>query len=455
MKANLRQANWGAREARVALAVGLAFGLGVLYEIEPLNGIRGLTRWEWPWQDLGAFEMGFALLLPFLLIGAVLWRAEKREPSSRPWLMLGLLALSSFLLQLFSVLGDPRGLPRIQQLVASPDVTSYFTAALDIRNLAEWLRHFHETALTGHASTHPAGPVLFYYVFLKLFGPSTGALLGGCAVGLAASTGVLAMYAFAGLWTAERRARLLASAFYALLPGLTVFFPEFDQLYPVFSMLMILCWVRALAPPEHWWKPALLLGAILFASTFFAYNLLVTGAFLAYYALHRRAWVVSLRAGGVALGVCATLYLALWAAVGYNAPAAFLRALESQAAHARVLNRPYAAFVLMDLYDFALSAGVIAIPILVCHLRGMRERLRSNDAGTALTLIGLGTILTVDLSGLLRGEAARVWLFLQPLLMAPAGVELARFRWPWRVAILAVQWWILVCVKAKMAFLEP
>jgi hypothetical protein len=445
------QAGWTGREARVVLAVGLAFGLGVLYEIEPLNGIRSLTRWEWPWQDLGAFEMGFALLLPFLLIGAVLWRAEKREPSSRPWLMLGLLAISSFLLQLFSVLGDPRGLPRIEQLVASPDVTSYFTAALDIKNPAEWLKRFHESTLPGHASTHPAGPVLFYYAFLTLFGPSTGALLGGCAVGLAASAGVLVMYSFAGLWTAERRARLLACAFYALLPGLTVFFPEFDQVYPVFSMLIILCWVRALASPDRWWKEALLLGAVLFAATFFAYNLLVIGAFLVYYVLHRRAWAAALRAGAVALGAGAALYLALWITAGYNAPAAFLRALESQAAHARVLNRSYAAFVLMDLYDFALSAGVIVVPILVYHLRGLRAK----DAGAALTLIGVGTILTVDLTGLLRGEAARVWLFLQPLLMAPAGVELARFRWPWRIAILAVQWWILVCVKAKMAFLEP
>jgi len=73
----------------------------------------------------------------------------------------------------------------------------------------------------------------------------------------------------------------------------------------------------------------------------------------------------------------------------------------------------------------------------------------------ALTLIGLATILTVDISGLLRGETARVWLFLQPLIVIPVAIELARIRLSWRLALFAMQWWILVLVKAKMSFIEP
>ena len=57
-----------ARQAGVILAVGLAFGLGVIYEISPLNGFFGLTKWQWPWQDLSPIQMGLALLAPFLLI---------------------------------------------------------------------------------------------------------------------------------------------------------------------------------------------------------------------------------------------------------------------------------------------------------------------------------------------------------------------------------------------------
>jgi hypothetical protein len=61
----------------------------------------------------------------------------------------------------------------------------------------------------------------------------------------------------------------------------------------------------------------------------------------------------------------------------------------------------------------------------------------------------------VDVSGLLRGETARVWLFLQPLLIVPVAIEISRLRRPWRLAIFAMQWWIVVCIKAKMSFIEP
>ena len=73
----------------------------------------------------------------------------------------------------------------------------------------------------------------------------------------------------------------------------------------------------------------------------------------------------------------------------------------------------------------------------------------------ALSLIGLATILTIDLTGVLRGEAARVWLFLQPLMIVPAALELSRFRGRWRMALFSMQWLILAGLKAKMLFIRP
>jgi hypothetical protein len=325
------------------------------------------------------------------------------------------------------------------------------------------MSHFDHAPLHGHSATHPAGPILFYYFFVRLFGPDVGALLGGCAVGLTASFGVVVMYAFAGLWTSGRRVRLLASAFYALLPGLTVFFPELDQIYPNFSMLIILAFVNALSPSHTWYRYALGLGAVVFAATFFAYNLLAIGAFLLYYGIYwlwrkggsRAAAITILRTTAVAVIATASLYLLLWATTGYNPPAAFRHSLVRQDASTHWLNRPYQVFIFADLYDFALAAGIIAIPILWFYLRRLREEFKANPNGAALTLIGLATVLTVDLSGVLRGETARVWLFLQPLVIVPVAVQLARIRWTWRVAILTMQWWLLVLIKAKMSFIEP
>jgi hypothetical protein len=205
------------------------------------------------------------------------------------------------------------------------------------------------------------------------------------------------------------------------------------------------------------------LGAVLCVGSFFAYNLLTIGAFLLYYALWwlwregrtPAAMLKILSATVISLAAGAALYLILWAATGYNPPAALRHALMAQNSTARWLNRPYWSSLIADLYDFALAAGIIAIPILWIHLSKLRENFKTNPNGTALTLIALATILTVDLSGLLRGETARVWLFLQPLLVVPVALELARLRKPWLFAILGMQWWILVLIKAKMSFIEP
>lgn len=449
------------RQAGIILAIGLAFGLGVIYEVNPLNSFASLTKWGWPWQDLGTLQMGLALLAPFLVIAGVMWGVDRaRVPV---WLGLGAIIAANFCLQLFSTWADPRGLERITQIVKSPDATAYFVEASKIQNLASWMSNFHQASLTGHARFHPAGPVIFYYAFQKLFGPDTGAFLGGCTVGLIASLGAAVMYWFAGLWTSDRSVRFTASAFYALLPALTVFFPEFDQAYPIFSMTIIFTFVTALNRARKWWIYALAMGATVFLATFFAYNLLTMGAFPVYYGLYwlwrergsRAAVVNLLRTAGLALTVGAGLYFLLWWTTGYNAPGALRHSLRAMEGGAEALGRYYRISIFADLYDFFLGTGIIAVPILWFHLRKLRTEFKAGRDRTALTLISLATVLTVDLTGLLPGETARVWLFLQPLVVVPVAIELARARWRWRISILTVQWWILVLIKAKMSFIEP
>jgi hypothetical protein len=341
--------------------------------------------------------------------------------------------------------------------------TSYFNDALEIQTLIPWLTHFHEASLSLHSSTHPPGPILFYYLFIKVFGSAKAPFVAGCAVGLAGSTGVLVIYQFAKLWTEDQFARMHASALYDLLPALTLFFPEFDQIYPIFSMLLMLCWVKALSPHLASRNMALWAGIVLFAVTFFAYNLLAAGAFAVYYAFYwlwregwaRRAWITVLQTSGIAAGAFATLYIVLGVSVGYNPMASFLHAIENQAKLAQTVNRPYAIFVGFDLYDFALGGGVMAAAILLFQLWRRRHDRPAEHRELALTIIGLASILTVDFSGLLRGETARVWLFLQPLIVVPVAIELSRLAWTWRIAVFAVQWWILVCLKAKMSFVDP
>ena len=451
-----------ALRAGIILAVGFLFALAVTRQWNLLAGNFEPTSWIWTWRDLGILKTAALCLPPFLLICWVLWRDERAVPL-KLWTALALLVLSNYLLQLLSTLADPRGIGLVQQIVNSPVATSYFTDAAAIQRPLEWLSHFQDQNLGLHSVTHPPGPILFYYAFFKLFGVKSGAFIGGCVVGLLASLGVAMMYAFTGLWTNDRRARLTSSAFYAILPAITLFFPEFDQVYPILSMLLILCGVNALNA-RAFAKDAACTGAAFFAATFFAYNLLTCGIFLLYFGLYylqsgkwsRSAWERLLQVSATACGVCVGLYLALWLATGYDPLATFQHALVSQA---KMQTRPYLPFPLWDPYDFFVGTGITALPLLVFYLKRLWDESRSGQSDSqrqaALTVVALATILTVDLSGLLRGESTRVWLFLQPLVVAPVAIELSRFPLNWRLAIFSVQWWILVCLRARMSFINP
>ena len=451
---------WTKLQTIIVVLVGVAFSAGVLLELGPLNGIPEMSKWEWPWRHLGVIKTALAFLAPFLAICWVVRRSEKNAARLRVWLLLTVLVLSNFGLQVGGVLADPRGFGLFEKIVASPKATSYYTDALAIGSVPQFLSAFHQLKLHNHASTHPPGPILFYYVFVQLFGPSAGALIGGCAVGLAGSLGILVLYRFAGLWTRDERTRILASAFYALLPALVVFFPEFDQSYPILAMLMIILWAKALAPSA---RHACYLGAILFVTFFFVYNLVAAGAFLAFYAMYwlwrergrTSAYVTLLTASTLAWSVCVGLYVALWGVTGYNPIAAFRHALVTQAKIADYLGRSYLRCAIYDPYDFAMGAGVIAVVIVLFYLKNNLYPLQAKRTEVVLTVIGLATIFAVDWSGLLRAETARVWLFLQPLLAVPVALELSRLRGRWLLAIFVLQWWILVCLKAKMSFILP
>lgn len=431
METQRKAGPWTTSQIALVLAIGLAFSLGVILKWEPLNGIREITQWEWRWRDLGVGRSALFLFPPLILVAWILWRIREERPATA-WILAALM-VANFSLQILAILAEPRGLALVTSIVASPGATSYFSDALLIGDLGVWLDEFPRGIRYLHSATHPAGPVLFYYAFLKVFGPYA-AFLGGLTVALAGSAGVVVVHALAGLWTEKRTARLLASAFFALNPALIFFSPEFDQVYPIFAMLLILLWVKALGASKRY---AYGFGGVLFISTLFAYGTLTIGAFLVYYTIYwlwpadtrRSRLIVVFRCSVIALSVCAGLFVLLWVATGYDPVLAFERALINQRILAEILARPYTNFVLVDPYDFLLGAGVIALPILVFHMR------RSFNA---LTVIGVATILTVDVSGLLRAETARVWLFLQPLLAVPVGVELSGLRRRWLLAVFAV-----------------
>ncbi len=71
----------------------------------------------------------------------------------------------------------------------------------------------------------------------------------------------------------------------------------------------------------------------------------------------------------------------------------------------------------------------------------------------AFAASAIATLVIVDLSGLLRAETARVWLFLQPLALPLIGYELSKWSSGWRLAGFGVLVFSLAAIRSRMAFI--
>jgi hypothetical protein len=106
---------------------------------------------------------------------------------------------------------------------------------------------------------------------------------------------------------------------------------------------------------------------------------------------------------------------------GYNL-LAVLRTSNALRMHGynQLWSRPYAPSLWRNLAEAALFVG----PLAVLGLRGAAAAVRRRAQGPrlwALTLALLVTVLTLDLSGKIRGETSRMWLFLSPFFATIAG----------------------------------
>lgn len=440
----------------MVLAIGLAFVAGVYLKTPGLNGT---WYWAWPYRDFWIGRVLALLALPMVPFALALRGIERSEATRGVAGPIALLMLASFGLQLGGMLCHPDALEHLRAIVLSPVATSYYTDALRIDDLGAWLANFHTATLAKHSATHPPGPILYYWVWLQFFDAPTAALVGGIALGVLATLAIPALYVFAGLWADDRRARLVACAYYALVPATIVFFPEFDPIYPIFVMLGAVAWVRALRGSR---SAAIAFGVTLFAETFFAYNLLAAGAFLAMYAVYflwrerdgasaLRNLVVAAAIGVAAFVVCNGILLFC----GFDSVRTFVHALAMQKLDAATVHRPWSSTVLLDPWDFLLGAGILAGPLIVMHVARIAKSFAAAREEFALSIVAFATILVVDVSGLLRGETARLWLFLQPFAIVPASRELLRFDVRGRLLVFAVQWLIVAVMVCRMSFVEP
>jgi len=442
-----------------AAVATVALGVALLAGWEP--GLRG--EWVWRRNALPArmwppLAIGISLTaLSALLCRARAW--ETMRPLSRG-ISLALLVVVAFSLQvaLLNAVGAPWITPGAY--IVSPNVTTYFGVALDVQNPADWIARYPDLlpTLPYHAATHPPGFVLLFLSLQRacsaliespspaladlatgysdLFGlglapaDAAAAIASALLLALLGALGLLPIY-FLARRLAGPAAAICATCLAASMPGLLLLGASSDLVVmslTAFALCLGYCAWRSKNIPL-----AVLSGLAVAIGLFFTLGFALIAAWAALWivvgALGSAPRTPTLRRSLVAgaLGLCgfAVFYLALYLLCGYQPIAAALKALSAHRGITTIeAARTYWKWVLMNPVECAIFAGLPLIVAALWSHRALRSPGHSRLRAFLISWLVLFALL--DLSGTVRGEVGRIWLFLLWPAALAAGAWCAR-----------------------------
>ena len=449
------------RSIIVLLGTVAALALGFLVMLQaPL--VTGPGFWHWPYRRLPAWPLYGALAAAAVpvFVGQLLYRSPVR---ARTVLALSCVTLGCFALKIASILPytDPPSLGFIQTIVENPHATSYYTDAAALgseHTVREWLALYPQymPMLSLHSKTKPPGPILYWTAVIKHFGTGrTATLVGGIGLGFLGALSVVATYVFIRALTRLPDAAFAGASFMSLCPGFVLFFPMFDATYPILSCAVIGFWVGAVERCD--WRLAVLSGAGLALTCVVTFNVLVVGAFMAAYAVamprnrpRPERLVLVMKLGAVALVTWLGLLALLIPTTRYDAFATFTSAWRNQHDLLRRYadTRPYPLTIPFDLLDFAFGVGWSGVVIAVGFF--LDREARADARLVRLSVLCVGQLVLVAVTGMLQMETARVWTFMLPLLMVPVGLELQKWSLRTRLCVYATTWFAMAAIAQNV-----
>lgn len=470
---------WLWRLLAVALLVGLLSAWIVL--VDALPWLRGPApwppSWRWLYVPIG-FDAPLRLAIhALILLGygvLVVWmtRPHASVRTRIALLFAGIFVVIWQLLQ--SWVREPNLLDTLIFRTYAPPLNGYFLAAAQVQSIGDTLNNY-VAAMPGFfgdkPQTHPPGLFLYYAFFQESFVRLPGLtarfapiargwaipgqdwpqlaehLITSAFVTTLIQTVLIgltppALYAFLRQLRSPDEGRSHTIALWAalltpLIPALTLFFLQWDQIFPALGFAAWFFALRGqnrLAQIENrgWgqWLDWLWAGLLLSLLTWLSFGTLVFGLMIGLHVLWREgiAFLENRNrfdpllalpvVGGLTLmgmGVIVP-WLAAYAVWGMN----FFDLLRAGlAAHYEIVtaHRDYATWVWMNIVDFVLWTGPALILLGMAGsgwllAQGWRLRPWRDWAGLALILWLI--FLFLDLSGATRGEIGRLWIFLMP-----------------------------------------
>ncbi len=439
-----------------------------------LPWLRGNDEWRWPLRPSlmpDRFVVPIGVLALYALIAAGWLRRFKRSAMPRRYesVFLVFLTLATPVIQLALAYGVSRA-PLLEFFGPTVSVhnSGYFTTAVDTPDLGQLLAHYPAImpSLPIHAQSHPPGPIVAQWLswqFFQAIGPAADSIalplrtlqchnpglmaldnaqIASASLGmllpLIGALAVWPLFAF-GRRAVGERAAALAAALFPIMPLFAMWPAQWDQLYPLL-LLLGLYFIHAGLERNSWWR-IFIAGVPLSIASFFSVGnfvlMVIVGVYGVVWLLVRRMnstaetgsglkpimFVAVKLASAFALG-CMSIWLLYSLFYGVN-PLDVIATGSRLAFESTTGNRTYGAWLIGNPIDFAIFLGApVVIGLIVGLADGLRRRSKSTadtgqsaEAGPtpALTIATFGTLIALMLSGIVRGEVGRLWMYFGPL----------------------------------------
>lgn len=456
------------------------------------------NEWVWLKRVDTSFDPTWVLTSVAVLVaicGLAYFSAEGsvRSEGRNFAVLVGLIALAVSFRSLLSVLlpQSSRPVPAFWTLViASPVATSFYDEAkiLEQQGLSEYLRHYHKQIQNKpfHAATHPPGlPMLFWLcrrigmnptmqglvpldeisiksvreIYIRIAPPLRPDSLYLSDSDLRAAwwvavfcllCGITAMLMWAWLaWQLNPNPAI--AALIATTPSMLWWQTTVDNIHLLAvtaTCALAFCWLRT---KSMVW--AALTGWIAGLTLWLAFKnaipLLCIAIWLLWGFLKGSGRLPFLQIF-VSVALALSPYLLAWLLFGFQPLETLKAASASHHAQAGAHARSYLPWVFANIADFAMGFGGAWLGLIAVWLWNWRKE----GYQPSLTVATFFVLLALDLSGIVRGEVARLWVPFIPLLtfeackfVPKAGIEVALMSF--------LQGGIAIALHIQLEFLRP
>lgn len=434
--------------------------------------LRGGWGWRWPYERPSDWQPVIVLgLLIAIYIGGAWWLRSR-----------SIALVWAVVAGLFIALGvqNVRGNPFFMLFshTVSPVQTGASTVAVQyfgedgaqetLRNWPEVMRDAEAKTIT-HFTTSPPGQALVHHWLTELTGPleplsrpasmalrpyqcSTLGVMRyergdvvsagiGMLMPLWAALAVLPIYFLIRELIQDREAAVRAAQWWPLVPSLLLFAPTWSTFYPFLSATTIAFLVMGLKRRRLVY--CFLSGIVMSVATFLNFAILpilgLSGLFTLMMAYFRKdRWHWPLLVGAWFAAGLSTVWLVFWHISGLTP----LDILEVTFEQHLDIERNYFIWLLLHPYDMLMFAGW---PLALLGLWGVWRAIRRLYLGEegwqhvdVLAMSLAATVIILDVTGITRGESARIWLFFVPLVLA-AGSTFFLHSSTWDIPLLIGQ----------------